>query len=326
MKHFLILLYPKPTQKSTPQTKKFGKIYQNGRYGQKKLFNSLSAKNIGVNALENSAVRYDARTTDEQKTQDSGKRSGLSGDPRMVSEEDVRALLEKVNYGELDNDTYIPLRISTPQFFVEVVSDHSNGKYEVQDHPIAAQVGHLRQNMEEDDGTSYGNHRPHDLSIDDIVTISKKMGHPSYIVLQKNGRYAEVVSFYNKQNKKVVVSIDFADSRKGKEKNYKYKSSINDFDAGYYNIIVTQYEPDDFNAYLDDCEIIYDKKKMNGRCQVGSGRVVTFTHDTPFINNSISQNDSKYNPSDKKSSEKSTKTADTGRRSSLTLFPQRISA
>ena len=62
---------------------------------------------------------------------------------------------------------------------------------------------------------------------------------------------------------------------------------MNGYADGYYNIIVTQYEPDDFQKYLNDCEIVYSKKEMNGKYQVGSGRIVTVTHDTPFISNSI---------------------------------------
>lgn len=140
-------------------------------------------------------------------------------------------------------------------------------------------VEHLYQNMEEDDGSSYGNARPHGLDVDDIVKISKEMGNPLYIVLQKNGRYAEVVSFYNKRNKKIVVSIDIG----GNGKNYKYSQYMNGFGGGYYNVIVTQFEPDDLQSFLKNNTIIYDKTKMNGRYQVGSGRIVTITHDSPFI-------------------------------------------
>ena len=54
--------------------------------------------------------------------------------------------------------------------------------------------------------------------------------------------------------------------------------------AGYYNVIVTQHQLDDnLKHYLESNEIVYNKKKMNGTYQVGSGRSVTFTHDTPFI-------------------------------------------
>ena len=35
--------------------------------------------------------------------------------------------------------------------------------------------------------------------------------------------------------------------------------------------------------------MVYDKKTMNGIYQVGSGRIVTVTHDAPFVDDSISQ-------------------------------------
>ena len=211
-----------------------------------------------------------------------------------LSETELRDLLDRVQYGVLDDDTYIPLRANTPEFFICVVHEHSEGKVNIMHVPMATQVEHMRQNMEEEEGLSYGDHRPHNFDVDDIVTISKEMGHPAYIVLQKNGRYAMVVSFYNKDNKKVVVSIDFASDNEP-IKNYKYKQYMNGYNEGFYNIIVTQYEPDDFTKYLEETEIVYDKKKMNGRYQVGSGRVVTFTHDTPFINDSVSQPKGKIN-------------------------------
>lgn len=45
---------------------------------------------------------------------------------------------------------------------------------------------------------------------------------------------------------------------------------------------------------------MYDKEKMNGRYQVGSGRIVTFTHDTPFIMNSVSQTEEDVKGSEQK--------------------------
>ena len=37
---------------------------------------------------------------------------------------------------------------------------------------------------------------------------------------------------------------------------------------------------------------------MNGKYQVGSGRIVAIAHDTPFITNSILDSDEKINPQD----------------------------
>jgi hypothetical protein len=39
--------------------------------------------------------------------------------------------------------------------------------------------------------------------------------------------------------------------------------------------------------------VVYDKTKMNGKHQVGSGRIVTVTHDTPFIEDIVSQDEPK---------------------------------
>ena len=212
-------------------------------------------------------------------------------DPRTVTESDVVELLEQAQFGDLTDSSYIPLRVNTPQFLIDVIIEHSKGEYVVEDYPMAATVEHLRQNMEEEDGQSYGEERPHGFSVEDIITILRKMGDPSYIVKQKNGRYAEVVSFYNERNKKVIVAIDFANSQSEKPKNFKYSQYMNGYDGGYYNIVVTQYEPDDLKSYLGKNEIVYDKTKMNGKYQVGSGRIVTVTHDTPFIEDIIPQSE-----------------------------------
>lgn len=226
-----------------------------------------------------------------------------------LSEEDLRVLLENVQNGLFEDGTYLPLRRNTPEFYIEVVRDHSKGKMMVQNFPMAATVEHLRQNMEEVDGQSYGEERPHELSIDDIITISRKMGDPSYIVLQKNRRYAEVVSYYDsKKKKEVVVSIDIADSNTKPPKNYKHSQHMNGYDGGYYNIIVTQYELDDLQSYLNSNTVVYDKKKTNGKYQVGSGRIVTVTHDTPFVEDIVPQTadsvNSKSSISEENSSDK----------------------
>ncbi len=214
-------------------------------------------------------------------------RDGNVKDASELTEADFYNLLARVENRELDDRTYIPMRATTPQFFIDVVTEHSGRKIVPQNLPMASQVEHVAQNMEEDDGSSYGAKRPHGLSVEDLVHIAKEMGHPSYIVKQQNGRYAEVVSFYNSRRKKVVVSVDFASNGN----NYKYAEYMNGYDGGYYNIIVTQFEPDSLKNYLASNEVVYDKEKMNGRYQVGSGRIVTFTHDTPFIENSLAQND-----------------------------------
>ena len=52
---------------------------------------------------------------------------------------------------------------------------------------------------------------------------------------------------------------------------------------------------------------VYNRKEMNGKYQVGSGRIVAVTHDTPFIDNSISQKNPNSNSFSENSSGNVTK-------------------
>ena len=274
-----------------------------------------SASPAPLGDAENKAIithsEKKSNTSDENSSKNTPKKrfalplGDETVDARSVTEQDVRDLLENVKNGMYANKTYIPLRGNTPQFLIDVIYEHSRGEYIVENIPIASEVEHLIQDMEEEDGLSYGKHRPHGLEIDDIISILKEMGNPAYIVKQNNGRYAEVISFYNKRNKRTIVAIDFG-GEFGKSKiNYKHQQYMNGYNEGYYNIIVTQYEPDDLLSYLSKNEIVYDKKTMNGRYQVGSGRIVTVTHDTPFINDSITDPNENVNGNSEISSDDS---------------------
>lgn len=276
---------------STEHRNVFQKIFDEIKY----LCKTATAGSKEARQLEKVKKAFEDAYRSETKntTADGGVKYAL-GDGTVknaseLSRSDLQYLLESAQNGEMTDTSYIPLRRNTPEFFIGVVEEHSKGTVVVENYPMAVTVEHIRQNMDEADGQSYGEARPHGFSVDDIITISEKMGDPSYIVLQKNGRYAEVVSFYNKRNKQVVVAIDFADSNPAGPKNFKHSQYMNGYESGYYNIIVTQYEPDNFAKYLNDNEVVYRKKEMNGRYQVGSGRIVTVTHDTPFIEDIISQ-------------------------------------
>lgn len=239
----------------------------------------------------------------------SGRRDALPEwgkivDAKTVTEKDVRTLLERVQNGYYDLTTYIPLRIGTPRFIIDVITEHSRGKTQIKDFPMITDVNHLVQIMDEDDGRDYGKHRPHGLEIDDVIKVLRGIGNPTHIVYQRNGRYAVAVTFYNKQHKKVIAVLDFAWQADGKQHNFKQLEEMNGYNAGLYNVIVTTYKPDDFSAYLANNEIVYDKQKMNGKYQVGSGRIVAVAHDTPFIDDSVPQPTAKINPPDENSSKR----------------------
>ena len=76
--------------------------------------------------------------------------------------------------------------------------------------------------------------------------------------------------------------------------------------SAFYELADTDAELQIVEKYRSEIDGIddYDKKKMNGKYQVGSGRVVAITHDTPFISNSIRDSAEKNNSFSEKSSEK----------------------
>ena len=78
---------------------------------------------------------------------------------------------------------------------------------------------------------------------------------------------------------------------------------MNGYSEGCSNIIVTQYEPNSLETYLEKNTVVYDKKKMNEKYQVGSGRIVTVTHDTPFIEDIIPQEPNSVNRENSKTEE-----------------------
>lgn len=245
---------------------------------------------IDVHKLDNEIVP-DRHSAYGAKFSESGvkykDRDGNEKDARKLTELDLRHLLEMAYNGALDDGTYIPMLSKTPQTLIDIIKAYNNGEDVIMQVPMAATVKHVRQNMEEpEDGADYGGETPHELSADGVVAIAKAMTRPDYVVLQENGRYAEVVTVKDKKGKKIVVSISLAavGTDDVPSQNYKYSQYMNGYATGFYNIIVTQLEKKGekaLDAYLAKCKVIAQKK--NGTYQVGSGRVVTVTHESPFF-------------------------------------------
>lgn len=206
-------------------------------------------------------------------------------DPRKVTSDDVLDLVLRAAY-EFDEGTYIPVRASTPPILIEIIKRHSKGNFIPMDLPMIMKVEKVRQATEEDDDIEYEHDRPHGISAYGMVDIFRGMGDPAYIVYQKNGRYAEIIRYRDKTGKMALASVDFYGL--GDKVKYKYAQYMNGYDSGLYNVVVTTYNPDDMQAYLDDPDniIIYDKKK--GLPEVGSGsKLPSHLTDKPFYENII---------------------------------------
>ena len=98
---------------------------------------------------------------------------------------------------------------------------------------------------------------------------------------------SDTIVYTNKKNdakyKQYIESGNMATAQAMVEQAAREKG----YDKGFYNIIVTQYEPDSLKQYLNNNTVIYNKKTMNGKYQVDSGRIVASAHDMPFIANTI---------------------------------------
>ena len=113
-------------------------------------------------------------------------------DPRTVTKEDVVELLNNVNLGAYDDNTYIPLRINTPAALIYWAKKKLNDV--IDNNPIAMSAGKAYQAMAQ---RRLGDEsRPHKLSVPDMVSIIEAMNDPQYIVYQGgNGRYVEVINY-----------------------------------------------------------------------------------------------------------------------------------
>lgn len=242
-------------------------------------FNSNQFKNLdNKTPTEDADVRYSLRNDE--------------GDPRKVTEEGVRDLLQRAYNGEFDRDTYVPVSIKTPSIIIE----HLNGYIQMKDLPIIMNVGKVQQMMEEDDGRYDGGSRLHGLDEDQVISIFKGMFDPEYIVYQQdNGRGVAIVKYAGGKANRALAVIDFGSNGKvGNEKNPVY---LNGYQGGFYNILVTAFSPDSLESYLGREEniIVYEKKKGNSRGSSGS-LVPSLSNESPFFEKRITQkgDDVKY--------------------------------
>lgn len=212
-------------------------------------------------------------------------------DPRTVTEDDVRELLENVKNGEYYDNTYIPIRISTPLILIELAKRRNNDV--IDNNPIVISAGKAYQAMARKGADIDGT--PHELSVDDMISIIKSMADPEYIVYQKNGRYVEVVAYNTEDGKNAFAVLEMGD--------YKDDPYMNGYEDGLYNVLVTTFSPNagKLNELLSSNKVIYDKKKDASR-GTSSSTVLSVSNDTPFYEDSISENEPSVNTSDEKKS------------------------
>lgn len=219
-------------------------------------------------------------------------------DARSVTEQDVRTLLDNAFNKQYRDGSYIPVRVNTPSVLIEAAQ--SLGKT-IDNLPIILNVGKARQMMssqrewalEQKRGTA------HDFTVDDVIALIRAMDKPKHIVFQTTDeRYVEVVEFETAEKQKAVAVLEIGESKKSEY--------LNGYESGFYQILVTAFEPD--TGYVEtllnkDGNIKIYPKKKKGASQSGSGnRVPSHLNESPFAN-SIAETEPEVKSSDETSSD-----------------------
>ena len=174
------------------------------------------------NTTGEGGVRYQARYSIKNPNQ---------LDPRTVTREDVRGLLEGAKAGKYAENTYIPVRISTPGIIQE--------RLFAADLPMAMPVKKVIQAFKPDQGKIAGkNVRGHALTVNDMLEIIERLDSPDYLFSQHDGRGIAVL----KLSGNTAVVVEF-----GNNINAPY---MNGFEGGKYNISITAFDIDGGNVGL----------------------------------------------------------------------------
>jgi hypothetical protein len=257
----------------------------------------LSMESVGEEALNHSKSFSDERGAENQETAenvpnavpDKKSSTGVSSfekagsQPRFslkrvqnLTEKEVWDLLEDASNGVYEDRTYLPLRRNTPAILIERVAADSKGTVVVDNLPMVMQVAKIRQAMGEDTGR--GKNRNHGISVNGMLELIKAMDDPTYILLQKNGRYVEVVRWYERGRHTAWAVLDFG--------SFHHEPFMNGYEGGSFNVLVTTFEPDDLQRYMQNHieKIIYEKAKDAWGGSTGKS-MPSVSSQTPFAEN-----------------------------------------
>ena len=210
-------------------------------------------------------------------------------DPTKLKEEELNSLLEFTKDKMLSDDTYIPVRINTPQILIAFAKELG---YTLENHPLAMQVYKARQALSNEENWD-GDYKdkPHDLSPEELIVIIRAMNNPSHLIFQtENERFAEIVKFKKEGSKeKAYAIVDFSDVNKNPD-------LMNGYKGGKYNILVTVYPSEDsadLKKYLSNKnhKVLTGEQMKKKSISQGSygGNTPSLLNDLPFFEISISQ-------------------------------------
>ena len=244
----------------------------------------------GVDTLANQTLAAQPNGVETGKKSFSLPKMGDKKPPSTLTEQDLRDLLKKAENEELDDGTYFPVRINTPDILLEFVRavEKSRGvtgaalERLTADNPVAIPVKKARQAIAIA-SEWYGEGDAHELAIDDVVGIIKKMDTPRYLVYEEStGRYVEIINYRTAHGKNAIAVVEMDD--------YKDEPYMNGYGGAKYSVLITLFPPsakDRVTGLLKAKEnIFYDVEKKKGNSQVTSGiRVPSVLNKLPFAPN-----------------------------------------
>ena len=244
----------------------------------------------GVDTLANQTLAAQPNGVEPGEKSFSLPKMGDKKPPSTLTEQDLRDLLRKAENEELDDGTYFPVRINTPDILLEFVRavEKSRGvtgaalERLTADNPVAIPVKKARQAIAIA-SEWYGEGDAHELAIDDVVGIIKKMDTPRYLVYEEStGRYVEIINYRTVHGKNAIAVVEMDD--------YKDEPYMNGYGGAKYSVLITLFPPsakDRVTGLLKAKEnIFYDVEKKKGNSQVTSGiRVPSVLNKLPFAPN-----------------------------------------
>ena len=250
-------------------------------------------------ALQGANVQVRGENAGKKQHALQSKKDPTKLDPRTVTRDDVLEMLKNAENGIYDDNTYIPIRISTPAIVIQRAKEKLNKV--IPNYPLIMSAGKAVNAMERqgygDDGL------PNRLAPEEIVNIIEAMSNPLYVVYEQETqehpepRYVEVVKFDLENGRKAFAVLELT----GENKDAVY---INGYEGGQYNVFVTVYPPKDYKLKElltnKNNVVIYDKKKDFSQRTSGI-TVPSVLNDSSFFTNSIPQTGEKSTPSRKKS-------------------------
>ena len=150
-------------------------------------------------------------------------------DPKTVTKQDVYNALEGIATGEYNDNSYVPIRISTPGIVQE--------RLFTRDLPMAMPVHKIAQAMREDQGAIEGkNVRGHGFTASDIISIIEKMDSPEHLFIQPSNNRGVAVVSHEASGEETAVIVEFDCNI-----NPAY---LNGYEGGTYNLAISPFNVD----------------------------------------------------------------------------------